>query len=226
MREILKPALVLLAICVAIAAVLAVVYQVTKPIIAKRAADDLKAAMHAVLPKAESFQDLFFDEADAKAKNFEVSNAQAQLVKSLPVAAQGGLQMLQISAGKSQTGAIVGYVFTSLSAGYAPDGVHVTVGIDTTGKITGVRIGDQNETPGLGSKVLARRGPYLKQYNNLTPQSSNGTYLTLVKNKPASAPPEQIDAVTGATFTSRAVWRAVEASVEAAHAEMSAGGQS
>ena len=134
--------------------------------------------------------------------------------------------MLQISQGKSANGTAVGYVFTSLSSGYAPDGVHVTVGIDTTGKITGVRIGDQNETPGLGSKVLALDGPYLKQYKNLTPTSANGSYLTLVKNKPASAPPEQIDAVTGATFTSRAVWRAVEASVEAAHAEMSLGGQS
>ena len=224
MREIIKPALVLLAICAAMAAVLAFVFEATKPVIAARAAADQKAAMAAVLPQAASFVDLY--NADEPAKSTQP--ALIGTLKKLPVNQENALKFSDVELGKDKTGATVGAVCTSLSQGYSPSGVVIIVGISTAGTVTGVRIGDQNETPGLGSKVLDLNGEFMKQLNgtNLTPkETSGGTFLQLVKNKPAGAPPEQIDAVTGATFSSRAVTRGVEAALEAAHAILSAGGQ-
>jgi electron transport complex protein RnfG len=224
MREIIKPALVLLAICVAMAAVLAFVFDATKPVIAARAAADQKAAMAAVLPQATSFVDLYNSDDPAKS----TLPALLDTLNKLPVNQEKALKFSDVEIGKDQSGATVGVVCTSLSQGYSPSGVVVIVGISTTGTLTGVRIGDQNETPGLGSKVLDLNGEFMKQLNgtNLTPkETSGGTFVQLVKNKPAGAPPEQIDAVTGATFSSRAVTRGVEAAFETAHAILSAGGQ-
>ena len=190
MRDILKPALVLLAICAGVTLILALVYQGTKPIIAQRAADDLAAAKKEVLASADSFQDA------ALPKNF-ATDEPLQTVRQLYLG--------------TKDGAFAGIVVSSLSRGYDAAGVVLTIGIAKDGTITGVHVGDQKETPGLGTKVLDRAEAYMPQYNNLNPA---GHDLVLVKNKPNGDPAEKIDAVTGATITSRAVWRAVQGALE------------
>jgi len=188
-RDILKPALVLLTICAGVTLVLALVFQGTKPIIAQRAADDLAAAKKEVLAGADQFADLTLPAGLA-------TDDPLKTVRALYVGTKAGVYE--------------GVVVAALSRGYDAAGVVLTIGIDKDGTITGVHVGDQKETPGLGTKVLDKAEAYMPQYHNLKPSAD----LVLVKNKAAGDAPEKIDAVTGATITSRAVWRAVQGALE------------
>ena len=189
MREILKPALVLLAICAGVTIVLALVFQGTKPIIAERAAADLTAAKSEVLAGADAFSELKLPEGFA-------TDEFLQTICAVYLGTNRGLYR--------------GVVVRALSRGYEAAGVLLTIGLSNQGVVTGIRVGDHKETPGLGTKVLDKAQAYLGQYLNL----KLATNLLLVKNKGAGAASNQIDAVTGATITSRAVWRAVQGALE------------
>lgn len=49
-------------------------------------------------------------------------------------------------------GQVVGYIFNTVTAGYGGD-LPVMTGIDIEGKLTGIRVGDNAETPGLGTQI-------------------------------------------------------------------------
>lgn len=87
----------------------------------------------------------------------------------------------------------------AVTAGYKGFGgtVKVMIGIDADGKVTGVKVTEHSETPGLGSK--AADADYLKQYQGVTeaPESS-------IKDD------KNVDAITGATITSNAVYNSVK----------------
>lgn len=102
-------------------------------------------------------------------------------------------------------GTVVGYVFETEAKGYGGT-VKVMTGISADGKITGVVILEHGETPGLGAN--AERASFTDQYKQTAPEGG----VTLVKNK---APAEgEVEALTGATITSRAVTNAVNAAIE------------
>ncbi len=123
-KEILKPIVVLLVICVAVTAVLAVVNGVTAEPIAKLAEEQAAETRSVVLPSAEEYQKLELDNEDI----FECYE---------------GLK----------NGEVVGYTFTSSASGYGGT-IEVMTGIDcTTGEISGVSILSQDETPGLGANA-------------------------------------------------------------------------
>ncbi|MEI3502765.1 MAG: RnfABCDGE type electron transport complex subunit G [Anaerovoracaceae bacterium] len=90
---------------------------------------------------------------------------------------------------------------TPVTAGYKGFGgtVKVMIGIDADGKVTGVKVTEHSETPGLGTK--AADPEYLKQYKGVAeaPEAS-------IKDD------KNVDAVTGATITSNAVYNSVERS--------------
>lgn len=69
---------------------------------------------------------------------------------------------------------------------------------DDLSKLTSIEVLEQSETPGLGTKIL--EPPYEDQYNDLIP----GTAIKLVKGVEPSSPNE-VQAITGATISSRAV---------------------
>ncbi len=105
--------------------------------------------------------------------------------------------------GTNDSGDIAGYVFTSGAKGYGGT-VSVMIGIDTEGTITGVEILSHSETPGLGA-------------NSVKPEfksrfvGKSGT-LTVDKN---SNEGQNIQAITAATITSKAVTSAVNAATAA-----------
>lgn len=93
----------------------------------------------------------------------------------------------------------VGYVFTVSSGGYGGK-VKVMVGIDTAGSINAVKVLDaSNETPGLGQKWL--ESARWKQFSGKSGKQD------LKKNG------GEIETVTGATITSKAVLKAVNEAV-------------
>lgn len=105
--------------------------------------------------------------------------------------------------GIDNLGKTVGYVFTSSAKGYGGN-VGVMVGLDNSGVITGIEILSHDETPGLGA-------------NSTKPDFKNrfiGKSGELTVNK-TSNDGQNIQAITAATITSKAVVNAVNAVTDA-----------
>lgn len=102
-------------------------------------------------------------------------------------------------------GETVGYIFTVTEKGYGGD-VTVMTGINTDGTVAAVDILDaSNETPGLGQNVT-KEGFY-SQF------AGKSAGISVLKNGAVSENNE-VDAVTGATISSRAVTNAVNSALE------------
>lgn len=96
-----------------------------------------------------------------------------------------------------------GYCIKTVANGYNGY-IRMLVGINREGIIKGLEILEHNETPGLGSKIKETR-----------PGEKEPYFLSQFKGKAASglAIKKNIDAVTGATITSKAVTDAVKKTV-------------
>lgn len=102
-------------------------------------------------------------------------------------------------------GETAAYIFTESAKGYGGD-VSVMTAVKPDGTVAGVAILDvSNETPGLGQN--AAKESFYSQYAGL----KKG--VSLLKNG-AKAGNNEVDAVTGATITSTAVTRAVNAALD------------
>lgn len=102
-------------------------------------------------------------------------------------------------------GEVVGYVFETESKGYGGT-VKVMTGISADGEITGTVILEHAETPGLGAN--AERTSFTDQYKQPVPADG----ITVVKNQAAGE--GEVEALTGATISSRAVTDAVNKAIE------------
>ncbi|MCB2169161.1 MAG: FMN-binding protein [Deltaproteobacteria bacterium] len=94
-------------------------------------------------------------------------------------------------------GQLAGWVVKTAGQGYA-DKIEMLIGFDPqVEKITGLFVLDQKETPGLGNKIVtdAWRSQFLAK--------STGQALTAVKGNAKAG--NEIDAITGATISSKAV---------------------
>jgi len=90
-----------------------------------------------------------------------------------------------------------GWVVKASGQGYA-DRIELLVGVDAKADtITGLFILDQKETPGLGNKIM--EPAWRNQFNNRPTQQQ----MTAVKTKASAA--NEINAITGATISSKAV---------------------
>lgn len=98
--------------------------------------------------------------------------------------------------GKDGNGKKVGYVITVTKKGYGGD-IEVMVGFGEDGKVSGVSILRQSETPGMGAKTDTEE--YLSQYKGLTDNSNEVG--------------DEIDGITGATISSKAVTDAVNEAI-------------
>ena len=98
-------------------------------------------------------------------------------------------------------GETIGYIFVVDTKGYGGT-VSVMTAVNTNGAIAAVEILDaSNETPGLGQNVTKQ--DFFTQFTNLTDN------ITVIKGGTASADNNEINAVTGATISSKAVTKAV-----------------
>jgi len=169
-KEILKPIIVLLAICIVIPLALSLTNAITKDRIAELDAKTAKETMSALL-KADSFEETVYEGETVFIYNKALIN-----------------------------GETTGYIFINMSKGYGGD-VKVMTAVDTTGKILGVAILDAaNETPGLGQNVTKE---------NFYLQFKDKSGEIFVKKNGADSSKMEIDAVTGATISSKAVANAV-----------------
>ncbi len=97
-------------------------------------------------------------------------------------------------------GALVGFGFIETGRGMWGD-MTVAGGIDLDYKVTGVIVIDQGETPGLGSRIVEKS--FLKQFIDLEPDE-----IRLEKYG------GKVDAISGATISSRSVTDVIRREVE------------
>lgn len=104
-------------------------------------------------------------------------------------------------------GELIGYVFTSEAKGYNKDvAINVYTGIDLDGKLTGMRIGENGETPGLGTMIEE------EDFTSLFVGKSASEELKAV----ASASSEnEIDIISNATVSSKGAVSGVNKAIKA-----------
>lgn len=103
----------------------------------------------------------------------------------------------QVYAGLAD-GQVVGYTMSVLTKGFSAN-LALTVGMDVSGSVTGVAINSHEETAGLGAN--ATKPEFLGQF-----EGADGP-LTVVKTPTGQT--GEIQALTGATITSKGVTDAV-----------------
>ncbi len=162
--QIIKPAAVLLIICLVAAALLGYVNQITLAPIAEQEAKTQQESMTAVLPDAASF---------GEAEEINEGN------------------ITTITPALDASGSEIGYAVAITTKGFSA-GLKLMFGVDTDGVITGLSIVDcSGETPGLGAN--SSKPEFYEQFAGMSGEIA------------VSKDGGQVEALTGATITSRAV---------------------
>jgi electron transport complex protein RnfG len=189
----LRDALALFLITLVSGLALSYVYEITKEPIAVQAEQKTLEANKAVFPNAAAFEldqdlmDLAAD-TDLKAMNADYS----------------GVTINEISKAYDSSNQVIGYNITvSTSAGYK-DGIKLVYGYSLDGSILGVEFLSISETAGLGMKAVE---PAFKD------QFLNKKVKQYVVTKTGARSEEEIDAISAATITSRAVTNAINAGI-------------
>ncbi len=120
-------------------------------------------------------------------------------------------------------GAQVGWVVPADGPGFA-DKIEVLVGLDTKAEtITGLYVLSQKETPGLGNKITFKRNKpgdkplYLDNF----PGKDATKPLEVVK-RPAKPDTNEVEAVTGATVSSKSVTKAINTTLNELRGKLAA----
>jgi Na+-translocating ferredoxin:NAD+ oxidoreductase subunit G len=176
-------------------------YQVTKPIIAENQRKAIEAAVFKVIPGAVSRRDFVLTDAGLVAVD-----------KEHP--ADG----IAIYAGYDTEGRLKGIAAPAAAQGYA-DTIQLLYGYDPACScIRGIKVLKLAETPGLGDRILSDPG-FLANFKALdaSPSADGKTLanaIVTVKHG-TKQHPWQIDAISGATISSKAVGRALNQSAQA-----------
>ncbi len=191
MKSLIKDALILTAITLVAGLCLGLVYEITKEPIEKAQEQATQDSYRAVFAEADSFDELDgFDAAEASAY----------------VAAAGYTDddIENIVVAQNSDGEVLGYVITVTShAGYGGD-ITFSVGITLDGILNGYSITDISETAGLGMK--AKESKFMSQFEGISAQ-------ILEVTKTGATDETEIDAISGATITSKAVTYGVDAAI-------------
>ena len=111
----------------------------------------------------------------------------------------------------------IGFVVETVTYGYAGE-ITMLVGVNNAGRVTGVVVQKAQETPGLGGKALTDH-VFLSQFLNKTGSfevaaaGADAFSGATAEAAPAEGEATPVDAITGATVTSKAVVRCVNSAV-------------
>jgi electron transport complex protein RnfG len=184
MKDILRLVVVLTCICIVSAIALAQIYGLTKGPIAHQKRLEVLRAIKTVLPPYDN----------------EPDRDLAKLVMGVD---KRGEEKEGLFYRGRKGGRLVGVAFKATSReGYGGD-IEVMVGVLPNGMINGVEVLSHLETPGLGAKIMEAKFKDRFKKRNL----SNTKWAV---KKDAG----DIDGITGATISSRAVIKAVKDSLE------------
>ena len=188
-KYIIKLTVTLFVTCVIVAGLLGLVDNVTREKIAAINWENTVAAMKAVV-------------ADPDATTFSDALQDIEAPSAAAAAAGGTLDSVyEVQVG----GANAGYAIKVVTSG-SQGNIEMMVGVDGEGAVTGVSIVKNSETAGIGSKVMENQNGVLDQF--VGKSAADGT-LVVGTN---------VDAITGATVSSKGVTAGVNAALAAAGA--------
>ena len=127
-----------------------------------------------------------------KAEKFEVMEGKAKD------------SVLEVNEGKAGSDT-AGYAIKVLTKGYGGE-IELMVGVSNEGKVEGIKILSHGETPGLGAN--AEQPKFTGQFKGKPTEKD----LEVVKTAPGKD--NEIEAITGATITSKAVTKGVNEAVK------------
>ena len=188
-NRIIKDTIAITVITLVAGLALGVVQDITADPIAKQEAQAKQDAYKAVFADADSFETVDVD-ADAMQSYLDENGYAAQSIDETMLA-------------KDASGNELGYAFTvTTSEGYGGD-IQFAMGIQDDGTLNGISILSIGETAGLGMK--AAEPDFYEQYSG---KQTDHFYVSKDGGEG-----EEIDAISGATITSRAVTGAVNSSL-------------
>lgn len=153
--------------------------------------------------KQEAYQSVYKD-----AKDFEADEAvTAKVTDSEQFLLDNdltGASISEVLVAKDDSGNAIGYVISFLATeGYGGD-IGLSMGMTNEGEITGFTVLSADETPGLGAKC--KDADFQEQFAGKNVDSIEYT-------KDGAAEDNQIDAISGATITTKAVTKGVNAAI-------------
>lgn len=204
MKDMIKDAMILFLITVISGALLGIVYDVTKDPIAEQQLIAKQEACKNVFEGADSFEVISLD------GNLSSENLTAAVKdKGYDV------EINEVSIAKDASGNQLGYVLNITDhEGYGGD-ITFTLGITDEGVINGISFLNISETAGLG----------MRADEVLRPQFADKKAMEFVVCKTGSATDADIDAISGATITSKAVVNGVNAGVSCFLEQLEKGGR-
>ena len=131
------------------------------------------------------------------------SPAAMELTEEMTAAASGAGATVTEAYEAQAGGSTIGYALKIVASG-SQGNIEMMVGVDAEGAVTGVSIVKNSETSGIGSKVMSNENGVLDQF--IGKSAADGT-LSVGKN---------VDAISGATVSSRGVTTGVNAALAVA----------
>ena len=188
-NTIIKDTLILTLITLVAGGLLGMVYEVTKEPITQQAEKEKQEAYKAVFEDADSFEVCVeADDADLAAYLTE-NGFEAQTVN-------------EVMEAKDASGETIGYALNmTTSEGYGGD-ISFSMGVTLDGTLNGISILDINETAGLG--MNATKDEFKGQFAGKQVDAFEVT-------KSGAASDNEINAISGATITSKAITGGVNA---------------
>ena len=190
MKEIIKNALILMAITLTAGLALGAVHEITKEPIEAQEKKTKEEACKAVFPEAESFE--AWTDFDAEAA--------LELLASAGFSAD---KVDEVSLAEDEKDEVLGAVLNLTSTEGYGGNISFSMGILKDGTVNGIKILSISETAGLG--MNAQKPAFYEQYVG---KQTDKFYVSKDGGEG-----EPIDAISGATFTSRAVTGAVNAAL-------------
>lgn len=161
------------------------IYESTLPTITANKARELRAAVFKVLPGVSQMQPLTYRDG--------------QLV----AAEETGADEQVVYGGYDERGDFVGYAIPAAGPGFQ-DTIGLLYGFAPEGSlVVGMEVLESRETPGLGDKIY-KDAEFVAGFSALSVEPE----IVAVK-KGSSSQPNEIDAITGATISSKAVVRII-----------------
>ncbi len=175
-----NPASIVAVIALGCTGLLALLWMTTKPTIDRAKDQLLQDQLHAVLENIDYDNQLTTDTTEIDTPEGIVTVYRARL-NNLPVAA----------------------IYDTVTLSGYSGAIRLVVGIDTGGSITGVRVLEHRETPGLGDAIDIEKSDWITNFKMHSLETRSQTQWQVKKDG------GEFDQFTGATITPRAVVNAV-----------------
>ncbi len=196
-KMMLKEAVILFAITLIAGLVLGFVYELTKDPIRLQEEKAIQEACRNVFAQAATFEETAYTTSAVLAGELD----------------EVGVEIGTVYNALDASGAQLGYVVeTTTSEGYGGE-ITLYMGVTNDGTLNGVSILTISETPGLG----------MRAEEVLVPQFENVPATIFTYTKSGSTSDSEIDAISGATVTTKAVVNAINGGIRVVTEELKGG---